>query len=538
MLVDNFKYISKWPQALLDDITSNRCIPFIGSGFSKNAKTESGTQLPDWKELGDKAANYLDEEEPENAVEALSQFEQAYSRANLIELVAAALHINDVYPGDAHLSFCKLYFDLICTTNYDFLLEDAFSSLYTKRGKPFHVISNENRLSTSFDDKTTILKLHGDFNDPSNMVITEGDYDSYISRNPLLCTYIANLLITRTPLLIGYSLNDPDLRMIWNIIGNRLASLRRTGYALVFSPSEKVIARFKRRGINVIALPDTKEGRDVVFTKIFDEILEYWNSVTEKSITTSNEDALSMLKIPNDANNNLCLFCVPFGKLSLYKKYIFPIVEQYRYTPITADEFILPGDNISAKMNLLIQKASIVIMEPSPEGNFNSTEYGIIRGTEKPCLIVIDGTNSAQNSSLYHRYIVGNFTDRLEDLLNEVGSFIKEHPVTDDLYDEPKRLFKHKEYNAAIISAIKLLEIRLTKEWLLREKGEHGSSAVIPLTQLIKIVGNQYGVNTERVLKWASMRNRVVHSEYRATREKCKEIVEGVYELIAGFDSK
>ena len=127
-------YIEKIPPALLDDITANRCIPFIGAGFSKNANSNNGVQMPDWKELGERVSTYMLDSEFDSAVEALSQYENLYSRANLIEILAKELHVNEMFPGETHLSFCRLYFDIICTTNFDFLLEAAFGEIYSKQG--------------------------------------------------------------------------------------------------------------------------------------------------------------------------------------------------------------------------------------------------------------------------------------------------------------------------------------------------------------------------------------------------------------------
>jgi hypothetical protein len=77
-------YIERIPKSLLSDIISNRCIPFIGAGFSKNANSNSDLQLPDWNTLGKKVAEYLPDCDYENPVESLSQYESLFSRANLI----------------------------------------------------------------------------------------------------------------------------------------------------------------------------------------------------------------------------------------------------------------------------------------------------------------------------------------------------------------------------------------------------------------------------------------------------------------------
>ena len=526
-------YIELVPKTLLDDITGNRCIPFIGAGFSKNADSTSNFIMPDWKGLGKKIAEYMGDEEFDNPIEALSQYENRYSRANLIEVMAKELHLNEVFPVKAHLAFCRLYFDLVCTTNFDFLLEDSFGEVYSKQGKPYHVITNENRLSTCLNEKTTILKLHGDFDNPKDMIITENDYDTYVAKNPLFCTYIANLLITRTPLLIGYSLNDPDLRMLWNIIGSRLNSLRRTGYAIMCSATENDINRYRRRGINVINLPVKIEDYSDALEKLFHELLKYWNENTEKTIRTSNEEAISSLKYGYDENSNLCFFSVPYNKLSLYKKFIFPIIEQHGFVPVAADDFILPGDNITAKINTLIQKAKITIVDISTNSSSIFMELGIINETHRPCLMITDNKMNMPVEVSNNKVVYGDFENEMDNLIQSIESFLESNREDiKDFEDEPKRLLDLREYNAAIISAIRLLEIKLTKKWLLDEHNDTCSNAVIPLTQLLKIVGSNYGIDVELVKSWSAMRNKVVHSEYKATRTQCKRIVEGVYKII------
>jgi NAD-dependent SIR2 family protein deacetylase len=527
-------YIDYLPNSLLEDIISNRCIPFIGAGFSKNAN--SNKPIPDWNELGKKVAGYFSDYQYDNAVETLSHYENEYSRANLIEILAKELNINVISPGGCHLSFCKLYFDLICTTNFDFLLETAFSELYAKKGKPYHVIANEDRLSTYFNEKTTIVKMHGDFNEPAKMVVTENDYDTFISNNPLLCTYIANLLITRTPLLIGYSLNDPDIRMIWNIISSRLNSLRRTGYVLAVSASENDITRFKRRGMKVINLPGKKSDYSKIYTTLFNELLVYWNEKNSENMKTSNEDAIGILKYSSNNTGQMCFFSVPYERLSLYKKYIFPIVEGLGMVPVSADEYVLPGDNISAKINTLIQKSSIAVIDTTMISSNISMEYGIINEAKIPHLVISSEqfVTSGIDISI-NRLLFGDFDKKLEHLINGVEDFLSEYSLsqnsTDYLFNEPKRLFDLKEYNAAIISAIRLLEVELKE--IISKVGNIAMGATTSLNQLIKILGDQTGCDTTKMMDWVSMRNVVVHSaNFTVTRKLAKEVVEGIYETV------
>src|SRR5208337_1357154 len=115
-------------------------------------------------------------------------------------------------PGDSHRAFAKLDFDIIFTTNFDFILENSYRLI----GKGIVPIVNEEQLPNIHTNVivdgnkkllTKIIKIHGDFNNPKKMILTEDDYDLFVYNNPLMATYISSMLITRTPLFIGYSLD-------------------------------------------------------------------------------------------------------------------------------------------------------------------------------------------------------------------------------------------------------------------------------------------------------------------------------------------
>lgn len=86
-----------------------------------------------------------------------------------------------------------MFTNIVCTTNFDFLLEDSFRSLQ----RPISVIATEDRFSIASEGETRLIKLHGDFNHPDRMVVTEHDYDLFIEKNPILATYISNLFIKK-----------------------------------------------------------------------------------------------------------------------------------------------------------------------------------------------------------------------------------------------------------------------------------------------------------------------------------------------------
>ncbi len=245
----------KFPKPLLHDIIENRCIPIIGAGFSKNAEIPKGMEMPAWKQLGEyfaKLGNY-DDDDP---LDAISNFHHMYKRPKTIGELKKLLHINNlnVKPGPAHLSFAKLPFTTVITTNFDSLLEKSYDLVH----KSYETIIEESQLSVDYSETssklTRILKIHGDFSNPDRMIMTEEDYDTFRENYPMMSTHIANLLITKTPLFIGYSLNDPDFRGIWETIRSRLGDNTRQAYALVPRTTSTIVTRFDRRGVKAIPI--------------------------------------------------------------------------------------------------------------------------------------------------------------------------------------------------------------------------------------------------------------------------------------------
>lgn len=216
--------------------------------------------MPDWKQLGSALAADAGVGET-SPIDALSAYQHQYSRPRLVERLQELLLVGQAQPGAAHEAFCRLPFDIVATTNFDFLLEDG----YRLANRQFRVILNDAQLPLQFSSEdqvdpigrkntTLLLKIHGDLAHPSDLVVVEEDYDLFEAQHPLMTTFLTSLLIQRTPLFIGYSLEDPDLRHLWALIGSRLSKLRRRAYVLSFSAGSAEIARYDRRGVQVISL--------------------------------------------------------------------------------------------------------------------------------------------------------------------------------------------------------------------------------------------------------------------------------------------
>ena len=203
-------YLKHFPKPLLDDLLKNRWIPIVGAGFSLNATVPQGETVPLWEDLGKALAKDLGDYSYSGALDTTSAYAHQFSRAKLVERLFELLLVDKASPGEAHRAFCSVQFDVVCTTNFDFLLERQYERspryclpILEEDQLSVNALSIENRDARRDDLSVTLLKVHGDLHHPQRLVVTEEDYDLFLQHYPLLATYLSNLLIERTAVLVG-----------------------------------------------------------------------------------------------------------------------------------------------------------------------------------------------------------------------------------------------------------------------------------------------------------------------------------------------
>lgn len=538
------KYLSYFPKPVLDDLIAGKWLPVIGAGMSLNATISGGRKMPLWAGMGKQLTDELSDFSATSILDGISAYEHEFGRARLIERLSDILFIKEAQPGDVHKEFCTIPFDIVCTTNFDFLLERQ----YDLTPRYVYPVVDEEQLSINTSNAgTLLLKLHGDLRHPSRLVVSEADYDGFLARYPLLATYLANQLITKTAIFIGYSLDDPDFRQIWHVVSQRLGKTRRMAYTLTVNAKPADIARFERRGVKVINLPGTREKYGEVLAATFRELREYGRDNVIAASTVTEEQPLRELLLPRDAATRLCFFSLPLDLLPFYRERVFPVVEQAGFVPVTADDVITPGDNISAKLDALIDRASVMVVEVGSDWTMAEFRMGIARlnalgkdpAQQKPFQLIVVVKDIDKVPVSVHRLQVLRRPDLLsegiEGFIADLGGTLQAVAETTGVerQAEPRRLFEAREYRASIISAMTLLESKLRERF--NKVPWPQARRPFSMRTLMDQALEQQIVTRElrdKIDVWMRVRNEVVHSSMVVSRAQAKEIVDGVFALI------
>lgn len=512
------KYLQHIPKPLLEDFINDNVIPIIGAGFSKNANLPKGVIMPDWKELGKTVASFIDDYEYSNPIDAFSIYEKEYSRAKLIELMSQELHINEVEPSDTYTALCNVFYDTIFTTNFDFLLDDTLRLMK----RPTSIIANEEKLSINIKDSTKLVKLHGDFNNPDKMVITEDNYDLFLSNNMLLSTYISNLFITKTMFLVGYSFDDYDIRNIWQIISNRLGNFKRIAYCVLVDASKTEIARFARRNIRVINIQGDKKDYPKILKDFFNEIKEYILSANISKLDSSNARLQEVLK-SSEENKNICYVAAPHKILFKIKESMFPELMKDLIIPIILDDVLYPLDNWFAKSEMLIQKSKIALVDIT-YNNFNvNWEIATLNRYDKPIIYIANkklmNSSISINDKSFIPYEDLNDMQFLSKLKKALNGHLNHKKISNG--HNSKELFDIKDYNNAVMLALTDLENKI------RESNIIEYSYDMSFNNLLYQLSNnkKISVDYNRLKEFINLRNILFYDKYIINETEAKEMI-------------
>jgi hypothetical protein len=194
-------------------IKNKRAILFVGAGISMSVG------LPSWQLLVDHLIEELElDGETLKGMQFNHQMLAEYYRLKKggIGPLRSWLDRNwkvgqdRVSKSRLHQLIVELSFPVIYTTNYDRNLETAFE-VY---GKPYSKISNAKSIASAIEGTTQIVKYHGDFDDDSSLVLAETDFFNRLSFDTALDIKFRADALGRTILFIGYSMSDPNIRLL------------------------------------------------------------------------------------------------------------------------------------------------------------------------------------------------------------------------------------------------------------------------------------------------------------------------------------
>jgi hypothetical protein len=243
---------------------SGRTVLFAGAGLSGHA-------LPSWKELIERMRTWALEEgalspDVKTAVErALNDGELISAAQSLSErlgpesfhrFLLAVFRDPSAAPGPAHALLAQLNWSSVLTTNYDRLIETVLPESKWRR----YSYNRPAELALVLTEQVpAVVKLHGDIDEQSTIVLGETDYRKLLESPDLepFRHFLETIFATRTVLFLGYSLQDADILMFLSRAMDRMGGYAGPHFALMKTMGMKDSSRQKyRHNYGVLVLGD------------------------------------------------------------------------------------------------------------------------------------------------------------------------------------------------------------------------------------------------------------------------------------------
>ena len=249
------------------------------------------------------------------------------------------------------------------------------------------------------------------------------------------------------------------------------------------------------------------------------------------------------LSLPADTSTRLCFFALPLMAHPFYRERVFPLLREVALVPVTADQIVSPGDATVAKIDALISRAFLVVVDASSEFTLAEARMALIRKQPNRILIVVGEdvpvpVDLPQGSVLLRRPDLASVD--AADFLGALGQWLRSaaSDLEPTFAHEPRRLLEAGEPRAAVISAITRLEIAL-KERL--DIPVDTRRKAVSMRELVDIAHEREFLGrypVPDVLGWLRIRNDAVHHNTRVTPRNARRIVDAVEESSAVYGAR
>ena len=226
--------------------------------------TEAGVSKtgPSWSQMVEQSARILGYKDPEllhmrgTELQILEYFRIKKNNfapltnwmVRLMEAPSNAIKDSKIHTALCQLSQCVIFY----TTNYDDFLERALEA----SGREVRVIATEGDMGLP-SSATQVIKFHGDFNNPDDMVVSEVQYYRRMKLESPMDLKLRSDLFGRAVLFVGYSFRDMNVAYLFQNVNEMFKHLPHSfsgkrAYIIVHNPSDFENRLFYARNIEVI----------------------------------------------------------------------------------------------------------------------------------------------------------------------------------------------------------------------------------------------------------------------------------------------
>lgn len=251
------------PNELIQEIKQDCCVPFLGGGVS----TESTYYKETFLEHIGRLCKYPKRIKNPAFPDVMQYYCEKIDGGRKNKLIREIISWIEQFTGEGehnrvatgfHRDIARVpYFKIFVTTNWDPFIERVLNVLVPMvedRDIPFWD-----------DDKRQVLKIHGCVTRPQTIVATTDDYKRCMTDKTrgAIFTKLRDLMAIKTFIFAGYSISDPDFKLIYDEVISNLGEFRRGSWVIDPHPNENTAKEWEKRGVRIIKMSGIAFAREL-----------------------------------------------------------------------------------------------------------------------------------------------------------------------------------------------------------------------------------------------------------------------------------
>jgi NAD-dependent SIR2 family protein deacetylase len=272
-------------EELIEYFKKGYCGIFVGAGLSQ------GAGLPSWDKLLTELIDKVVETKtaPDSKIREFRKLIKQPSKylmlaeelketlpSELPAYIKERFDDKSINPTDAHLNLVKLNYAFIITTNYDILIERAYTKVYNDF--PTHLTYKDAAAINYnlWNNEKFILKAHGDARSaPKEIILTEKDYRNILYKETGYQSVLQVMFSLYNIVFFGASLNDPEINLLLGFIHNIFHGGSPKHYALM---NKKELTNTEadrwRKDFNINIIPYDPHNNHIEVTNFIKGLVE------------------------------------------------------------------------------------------------------------------------------------------------------------------------------------------------------------------------------------------------------------------------
>lgn len=209
------------PHHLIEQIRAGKAVLFLGAGASRGATASTQpVGPPSGKELGQfLSAKFLGGDSTDKSLSLISEYCIAESDLRTVQNYIADI-FNRYAPSSTQKAIADFRWAALVTTNYDQIIEKAYSANKDRLQSPVPVLRNSDRVDHELrtPDAVPLLKLHGCVSMVDEvtypLILTIDQYVTHATGREKLFNRFTEYAGEYSVVYVGYQIEDSDIRAI------------------------------------------------------------------------------------------------------------------------------------------------------------------------------------------------------------------------------------------------------------------------------------------------------------------------------------